>query len=908
MLRRLRVLGLLALTLAAPACKSEADPPVVEPTTCRWHSECPNDGVCYLGECYPTASCFERKNCNPVPVCSGQRCICDEDTNRCLPVCVTDEDCSADGQCVDGRCTPYPITWSAMKPSGGARGTLRVGVGKVDLDFPMGISMAGYAGRRGPRTPYQDSLGGSNAWHSRPDVRALAFDDGKEMLILLRLPMGWSTDEMFTETARKVQERTGLNIVDNMITSATHSHSLPARYWHLVKDLDFGFFGYDEFSFEAFDRYTTSYAEAVIMALDDLQPAKFGYTVLEDFDPEHKIHRDRREQNDNLPGYMDKDRRMLLARIDDAAGNPIAVLTNFGMHGTVYDFDNPIVSGDAPGGVETILTEAASAKYGRPVLGFYLQGNAGDVSPGGDFNDHADAEQLQVIGHVTWDVVEPALDGIQTNDTIQVGVASARVPITHDLLGYADGEFHDVNVQCDNSPRHFRYGAFQCVEGYFLDSDPETKFSDGMLACVFAVECLTTGHPIPQFQKTHLSVARLGDLAFATMPGEPLSQFGRDLSDRIADTIPGVEHAVTLGYSQDHHFYLLNEDDWMQGGYEPSRDIWGWKLGPYLTDNSVKVAAELAKEPEERASLSGNIKPMAWSDPEDEKHYHSTNDTEGDPAEVLIAPPARVERLELVTFGWRGGHPGIDHPSITLEVDRGAGFVTVERPGGLVYDDAGFEMLVRYDGRCNKSECIEHAWRVEWQERRDFPAGRYRLVAKGRARTNGSVVEYTARSSAFEVVPSTKLEIYGLRVTDGAIEGRVVDPAVLKLKADGDRQVVVEPSGHLLLSVHVPSWLGAPIEPDVALTASGTIRGPGQQDSALEGTPALELVREARDRVVAFAADGTPEKRGAGTRATTKLVLPSAALASGPAGDWVVTLTLTDALGNSGTVTATITK
>lgn len=896
----------LLLAVLPLGCDGE-ETEVPQLPACNYHADCENSAVCFEGECHPTVSCIERAHCTQAPVCQGDRCLCDEDINRCLPVCVIDDDCPSDGHCLDGVCTPYPVAFDAPPPESGDRGSLMVGMAKVHLDFPMGVSMAGYGSRLGPRTPYQDSLGGSNAWFDRPDVRAMVLSDGKETIVLLRIPTSWSTDFMLAETARKVQERTGVNILHNLITSANHSHSLPARYWHLVKGLGFGFFGYGEWSFEIFDRMTTSFADAVELAMNDMQPARFGYTVIDDFDPDNRIHRDRRKRNNNLPGYMKKDDRMVLMRVDDASGEPIAFMTNFGMHGTVFDYDNPILTGDAGAGVETLLTERASAKYGRPVMGLYLQGNAGDISPGGDDRDHPNTERIQLLGRRAWAVMEPALDAIETTEQIEVGIISQRIPISHGLLGYGDGEFYDADVSCENTPDYFRYGAFQCVEGYHEDDDPSTAFSDGDLACVFGVECLTGGHPVPQFQKTNLSVMRLGTLALATMPGEPLSQFGRDLSERLVEAIPGVTDAAVLGYAQDHHFYLLNEDDWLQGGYEASRDIWGWKLGPYLTDHSVQLAAELAKEPEERIfEATGNTKPMYWVDPEEERQRVPFTETEGDPARIVEDVPEQVERLQEVTLAWAGGHPGVDQPIVLLEADPGDGtFAPVKKPGDLIYDDAGFEMMVEYEGDCGRRNCEAHQWRVRWQERRGFPVGRYRLSVSGRAFKGGEVVSYETTSRAFEIVPTTKLRVYGLTTVNQGIEGRVVDPPAVRLVDEGEEKVA-EPRGFLLRSELTPAHVGGALPAGAEVRIDGSIRPPGGAPEAVTGTAVLEVITEPRQRLAGYDAAGASKWVDAGEHPTARFALPTNLV--GPPGDYYVELTLTDPSGNSGTITATIAR
>jgi neutral ceramidase len=887
----------------AASCKKDGDVPAR--AKCGYHSDCANDGVCYGGECYGTATCIERAQCEQVPVCADHRCFCHPDVKRCYPVCLTDNDCPTDGHCVDGVCTAYPLVFDGALPPSGARGPLKVGLARIELDFPMGVSLAGYGSRRGPRTPYQHSLGGSNAWFDKPDVRAIAFDDGEEMFVLVRLPMGWSTDEMHTAMARKIQDRIGLNLLDHIVTSATHSHAQPAGFWHLVKGFGFGYFGYDEFNYEVFDRLTTSFAEAVIMALDDMQPAKVGHIVVDPFDPDDLINRDRRPENNGLPGYIGKDNRMVLVRVDDMSGTPIAVLTNFGLHGTVFDYDNPIITGDAPGGVEVELTLRASEKYGQPVLGFFLNGNGGDISPGGDRYGHKLAEQMQLVGVEAWKVMDPKLDEITTREDAEISVVQGRFSISHEKLGYAPGEYFDSDVSCENSASYFRYGAFQCVNGHFHDEDPNTKFVDGDLDCVFSVECLTSGFPVPQFTKSHLAAARIGDLVFSTVPGEPLTQYGRDIASRIEAELPGVDAAV-LGYSMDDFRYIMNADDWFQGGYEPSFGIWGWQTGPFFADRLLEFAKLLPLAPADRVIDDENMKPMHWEDPPEDRVPVPFNDTEGDPAEVLVEVPAAIERMDIVDFAWRGGHPGLDRPHIVLEVETNGAFAEVRRAGGLLYDDAYFEMLVHYDGTCSRSNCTEHAWRVTWQERRTFPLGRYRFHVTGRAQVNGAITDYETTSQPFDLGPATGLSIYDLRAAGDQIEGRIVDPPAVVFVPDGDRLVLKEDAGHLLLSETVPSELGVPLPEGMTLTASGTIRSAGSPDLPIAGSPSMSTIVEPRRQVVAYAADGTPELRDAGSRPTTRFAVDG--LAGAPPGDYVVTLTLTDQLGNSGTITATITR
>jgi hypothetical protein len=906
-----RILRFFVLTgCISLACTKDKNPGVSpdKRPVCGYHSDCDPQESCHERECHPSRLCIDRADCAAMPICKDDTCICPSNVQKCLPVCVTDNDCPVDGHCIDGICEPYPITFLAPKAAGETRGKLQVGIGQVELDIPVGVSMAGYAMRRGPSTPYRRSLGGSNAWLDKPDVRAIVFDDQEEMVILLRIPIPWSTDFMIADTAYKVQQSLGINVIDNIVSSSPHSHSHPARFWHLVTDKYFGVFGYGEFSFEIFDRITSSMADAVIMALQDRRPAKFGYAMIENFDEQNLIYRDRRVENNELAGNFPKDDRLFVMRVDDLENKPIAILTHFGMHGTVFESRNPILSGDAGGGVEVEMTRRAGEKYQRPVTGFYVQGNAGDVSPAGDDKNHADPERIQLIGQRVWEVIEPVFDGIKTSDDIDVSVVSQRVEITHGKLGYEAPEFFDRGASCEDSAKYFRYGAFQCVEGDPSgDTDPSTTFVDGNLHCIFAIECLTAGYPVPQFQKTRLSVFQLGDLAMATVPGEPLSQYGRDLSQRIKETVTSASNALVVGYSQDHHFYLLSEEDWWQGGYEASRVIWGWRLGDYLAENSVDLAKQLNKDPKDRNIDNGNLKPMYWNVSAEDKQLVRITDTEVAPDTVVQDLPESVQRLEVVELKWAGGHPGIDRPQITLEAWADNQFSDARRLDGRIYDDSGFEMLVTYEGDCNRQNCSSHAWRVSWEERKDFAVGRYRLRVNGRAQVNGEIQDYVVRSQTFELIESHSLRVEKLSASQTDLKGRIRYPEALVFEPDGDDRVA-QANGHLLRSAYSPAEFGAPLDEGVTITVTATISVPNGPRQTILETVSVHQIIESREHINGYDSNGMPVFKTMNNQVNSEFSVPASILESSSSSLFVVELLVADAYGNHTTLTATVTR
>ena len=69
------------------------------------------------------------------------------------------------------------------------------------------------------------------------------------------------------------------------------------------------------------------------------------------------------------------DRRIGMIRIDKEDGNPLVLIANYPIHGTVLGAENTLISGDAPG----IAAEYAESKLGAPVL--FINGAAGNLAP-----------------------------------------------------------------------------------------------------------------------------------------------------------------------------------------------------------------------------------------------------------------------------------------------------------------------------------------------------------------------------------------------------------------------------------------------------------------------------------------------------------------------------------------------
>lgn len=756
---------------------------------CRWPADCP-DGDCVDGFCWndtpnrcvangdedcpegETCSGFERaywcstpceleETCPKRPRPCTSNFDCDFGTSchdgRCINNCVLDTDCGEDGYCLEGQCRPYPTVFEGDPAMPlGDDGQLYAGVGWIPLDYPIGVSMAGYGAREGRVTPYNFSLGGSDRVLEEQDVRVVAISTDDEIIIIIRAPLSWATDALVVSTARKLEALTGVNYSENIIIAATHSHSQPGRYWNLVSDR-FGVAGHGLYSPEMADRYADSFARAAKLALDDLRPAKVGWEIVEDFDPQRRIHSDRRGEN---PEILDD--RLLVMRIEELDGTPMAGIVNLSIHGT--HMEETWITGDVAGAIEVEATHGVSALAGRPVPVLFFNSNAGDVSPRGDDGVSVPWGKIQVVGKRLWPIYRDAWEGITTRSDLNMDFVFRRIPITYDLMGY-DREGREFRNKENDRPNF--YGGFQCTGGA-ADIEAEGRaLEDGNLRCLVGIEQLFK-YPVVQLQKTTISALRMDELVISTLPGEPTNPLGMAVTDGIRELALSLGEAdvdhINFGYAQDHHLYLIVEQDWFLGGYESAQTLWGWAFGQYLVDNAIALGGQLFTETTEPNDTG--MRPTIWEFvPDDTVEPTATMGGAG----ILAEAPERPARGDLISLSWTGGHPGIDLPRVTLERETDPDtFETVMRPGGLPFDSAGFETVTHYRG----DYAADHTWTIDWELGFDLPVGTYRMRVEGRAVVGGNLVDYTETGRPFEVVPAA------LVVRDVQIDGTTLSFAV----------------------------------------------------------------------------------------------------------------------------------
>ncbi|MGK0360691.1 MAG: hypothetical protein ACI9U2_003004, partial [Bradymonadia bacterium] len=379
----------------------------------------------------------------------------------------------------------------------------------------------------------------------------------------------------------------------------------------------------------------------------------------------------------------------------------------------------------------------AEAGHFVPVL--FANGTAGNISPRGDDGTTVDWGRMQVVGHRVWPIFKAGWDAATPDPDPSLEVLQRRIPLNYALLGY------DLDVpEFRHNGKALEYGGFQCVPAERGEGEPD--YVDGMLGCVIDLRAFR-GVPTVQAHKSVLGAFKLGNLIVTTLPGEPTSEVGQELTRFIkqdaAAAGAGPIEVAHFGYANDHHLYLTLEDDWFRGGYEAAQSLWGWRLGRYFVENSRALAAQFFTA--EKESNVTAVKPTVWPDLEDDRVEPGS----GAAPAIIVSVPEATRRGRLISMQWRGGHPGADLPVVSLEIEQGGVFVAAIRKG-QPFDTRGFETLMFYTG----DYLLEHVWVVRWELPWDMPLGDYRMVVDGAQWSDGASTPYHLDGAPFGLRPA----------------------------------------------------------------------------------------------------------------------------------------------------------
>ena len=656
---------------------------------------------------------------------------------------VDDDDASDDDDAVDDDDFTDPVN------------RLYAGASRKIMDVPVGVTMGGFGARVGPITQYSKLMGGSAGYHEHPDVRVTVLHNGDTRIVFARGTFGWGAESLRTDVVNQVFQRTGVDLDQTLILNGTHTHSGPGRYY-VVPDY-LGMIGTDVYNQEITDRLVDSFADAIIDAFRNEEPAKVGLGYREPFDPNQIVAADRRCENG--PGNFKEDRLWTLF-VESDAGQTLSVVIGMAVHGT--KFDENYMTHDAPGGPE----QGVELLYDYPVVAMYMQGSSGDVSPRGDAMGHNKEQSIPFLGWKVAEIVSEIEPTVTFDDQPVLKAITRRYTHDRQTLGYQPGEFGYYNAQGDFV--EYQNGAMMCStfpresEGSIVDCDePSTTLVDGYLGCPVNLDWPIFGESMNYLTQSPLTVAQIGDEYFFTTPGELTAHLSVDIREAMATEL-GVDFSQinAIGYAQNYIFYLTQDWDWMQGGFEVEGSLFGWRMGRWLTEQLPYMASFL---PSAQPPTLPDLAPNAYFR-DDEPVEPEMSENLGD---FEAQPNANYTIFDTIHIEWHGGHPGIDKFTVTPQRLEAKGWVDTVKRNGAPYDDKGSEMFVfleptpKYLGNMHLAS-RDFLYLLDWETSWGDPTGTMRFKIEGKHLGANGPEAYTIYTETFELAPYEDVTVSNL--------------------------------------------------------------------------------------------------------------------------------------------------
>ena len=650
-----------------------------------------------------------------------------------------------------------------------AEDRLRAGAASADITPPVGTPMFAYTARSAiagghvdrpmqivadpDHHLYAKSFVPSRGIHQRVKARAIVLERGGAKYALVQADLGGVPYALTRAVADRVRS-TGITS-DRILLSATHTHSSTGPIWP-ADNGGYAALGGDLFDPRIFELTVDGVAEAILRAEAGLRPAELGVGTVELRNASRNRAMEPFRSNEDLPAdeagvqQASIDPELSVVRVDDRAGRPMAVWSNFAIHATSFGDGNLLFSGDNPGYTEEIVERTLSARAkGGEVVNVWTNGNEGDISPNGG-PDRIGGEPAQ---HVTSSFASAHMAGRRVAEgVLRAWDAAGETMTATPSLGARTSYLAFDGTQADGEP----VGPVAVLGGGIMQS--------GLCAPVDGMAGPGQGRKFPGLAGVGLvpnvvpvSMWQVGSLGVAGFPSEITKQMGERIRRRLEQQSAGAYDRVALaGLSNAYISYTSTPEEYDTCHYEGSFTLFGRRQGARLRDAALAVNDAL---------LSGRDAPAGIEPPA--LGFGTTADLpprRTPTAGAVLEQPADTSRTGRARLRWQGGDPSVDAP-------RGTSFVRLERRAGprweTVLTDASFR------------DATERAPGDVWTELVQFdecdPLGTYRLVVSGRADRGAGTVPYSVTSAPFALRPA-ELQASAPVVEGGTVSVRATYP------------------------------------------------------------------------------------------------------------------------------------
>ena len=580
--------------------------------------------------------------------------------------------------------------------------------------------------------------------HTRLLARAIVLRQGGQKYALAQADLGGLPYALVQEVASRVKP-TGID-AQHILLSATHSHSSVGAIWPADNN-GYAFVGGDAFDPRVFDSTAQGIAEAIIAANSRLKPARVGFGTSTAVGASSNRSFEAFQRNVDIPKDPEGQRAasvdptVVVMRVDNAKGKPMALWSNFAVHPTSFGDGNLLFSGDNAG----IAARIAEAQIGRGVVDVWTNGAQGDISPRGE----------STINWTNTDAAKAAEAGARDAAGIVDAWRNAGRNMSADPAIGSRSFFFAFDGSSYGGPG----GKSEPVTPYPVLGQGGIVADDGTCAPVDDFAGPGQGQKMPLIggpglapPSVPVSFWRIGRVGIAAYPVELTKQMGQRIrASLLAASGGALDRVVISGLTNGYWSYTTTPEEYGYCGYEGSFTLFGREEGyGWLAAGNQLMGA----------LLSGKPAPAGFPEPPDTAFASSATTPIRSTPEAGTAvkqPAASVSRYGYAVFSWKGGDPQVDAP-------RGVPFVSLQRQarGGwktVATDDTFEDATERSAG---------DVWTETFQFDRCRALGTYRFHVTGKAvRSAGGVAApYSVDSKPF-TVGAVHIDPGAVTVADG---------------------------------------------------------------------------------------------------------------------------------------------
>lgn len=650
-----------------------------------------------------------------------------------------------------------PVTTTTVADPGCTNNTtFEVGTGIYDITGPAAeLGMMGYA------SVEQKTEG----IHMRLRSRAYVIGstcNGKR-LVFVSADLGQIFQSVKQGVVRKLKQNYGSLYTDeNVMLSATHTHSGPGAYSHYAL-YNLTSFGFDSQNYNAI---VNGIYESIVRAHNNVGAGEIKINEGELHDASFNrsiIAYNANPAHERMRYQHDTDKNMTVLRLS-RGGQERGMISWFAVHATNIGNKNRLISGDNKGLASYLFEETKGTNYGAAdtFVASFANSNEGDVSPNlwGVPDNVNDYPRSELIARRQYDKALQLYNGANQNLvgavdyrhkyvdfsslTIQpefTGVGSQRTCVAAIGVSMIAGSTED-GPGIEFVPEGLVYDGVSWPQFTLV---PQDQACHGEKVILLPMGRFTPYPWTPEVLPVQIGV--VGDLALIAVPFEITTMAGRRLREEVvtqlADT--GVSRAVIVGLANAYAGYVATREEYGEQQYEGASTHFGPWTENALRQETSKLAGFLVSGEE---NLPGPT-------PRDLKNEQTTLQTgvvfDDKPlfkefGDVESQPAGSYSRGQTAKAVFWGAHPknNLKIQGTYLKVQR--------RVGGSWQTVANdWDPETRYIWK--RSGVANSKVTVQWKIPSDAPSGEYRFVQEGHWKSGwtGNISGYSGSSRSFNV-------------------------------------------------------------------------------------------------------------------------------------------------------------